>query len=144
MFRWLEVLLFKGGGFRGGDPDVLNGGGGHTESLLFFTYIFTARRRVGWVGDALPFCSAQLLPARLFQSGKSYEYGPLQSVLLWPGLNKFFIIEVPWRRRVQPKSCLYSLGAFLPLRLCTFRFMPLWLAGLGSRFMRYVKHMEFV
>ena len=44
-----------------GDPDVLNGGGGHTESLLFFTYIFTARRRVGWVGDTLPFCAVLLL-----------------------------------------------------------------------------------
>ena len=114
--------------FSGGDPDVLNGGGGHAESLLVFPYIVTARRRVGWVGDALPFCAALLLPARLFQSGNSCGVIPPQGVFLWPGLNSFFMSAVPWRRRAQPKSCLYSLGAFLPLRLCTFRCMPV-LAG---------------
>ena len=39
MFRRLDVL-FKGGGFWGGDPDVLNGGGGHTENLFFYLYSY--------------------------------------------------------------------------------------------------------
>ena len=31
------------------------------RKTYFFTYIVTARRRVGWVGDTLPFCAVLLL-----------------------------------------------------------------------------------
>lgn len=62
--------------FSGGLRMSSMGAEGMRKVCYFFTYVVTAHRRVGWVGDALPFCAALLLPARLLQSGKSYVYDP--------------------------------------------------------------------
>ena len=65
MFRWLEVL-FKGGGFRGGDPEALNGGGGHHGSLLV---LYSYRPSADWLGWRHVFARTSLVFSRSGVSG---------------------------------------------------------------------------